>query len=131
MNKLSQILFFMASILMLSNMSHARPDPTVESQNALGQKIVDTIKVSCSNAHPVDEAKFKECATVRYDAMKWFFSTLYHHRDTKGIESEGFKKGIECSLKYSPYVNEPGRKQALELSDWLKIKSCYKASLAR
>ena len=130
MNKIiSLVQYTIIALLLSSNFAQARPDPTIESQNAVGQKIVDAIKVSCSNAHPIDEAKFIECATVRYDAMKWFFSTLYKNRDTKGIQSTEFKKGIDCTEKYSPNVNEPGRKKAIELADWLKIKSCYQKAL--
>ena len=111
------------------NTSLARPDVTEKSQRAIGIKIVDAIKVTCSNMHPIDDVKYKECASVRYEAMKWFFSKFYHYRDTKGVESKEFKYGIECSLKYSPKVNEIGRKQALELAEWLKVKSCYKKML--
>ena len=114
-----------------SNVAYSRPAPSEDGLKATFKKMVDVIRESCSKRHPLDDKKFQECATVRHSAMNWYFTTLFKYRDTKGINSIEFKKGIDCAEKYSPTVNEPGRKMALERADWLNVKSCYQKALNR
>lgn len=119
-------LFFLFSLNV-----HARPAPSEESLKATFYKIRDAIRISCNKEYPTDDKKFQECASTRDSSMVWFFTTLYNYRDRKGINSIEFKKGIDCSELYSPSVNEPGRKKALELADWIKVKSCYLNALSK
>ncbi len=94
-----------------------------------GQLIVDSIKDSCKQRYPSNEQEFRQCAIMRYDAMKAFFTKLYHYRDTKGIRSDEFKKGLSCVEKASPMVQEPGRQVAIERADWIKANDCYESAL--
>lgn len=105
--------------------------PSQESLNATGQLLVDTIKQNCRKEHPTDEARFVGCATTRYDAMVRFLGKLYSYRDTKGVNSTEFRKGVECIDIASPSVVEFGRKKAMEHADWVKADDCYSASLRR
>lgn len=97
--------------------------------DATGQLIVDTIKKMCKQDHPGNQQKFRECAIDRYDAMKSFFTKLFHQRDTKGISSDEFNSGITCLEKASPSVRESGRKFAIERADWITANSCYESAL--
>lgn len=103
--------------------------PSQESLNATGQLFVDTIKDMCRQRHPDDEQEFRNCAVKRYDAMKGFLTKLYHYRDTKGIRSDEFKKGLACIESASPAVREQGRKVAVERADWIRANDCYESAL--
>tara|TARA_R110002110_G_scaffold207950_2_gene420150 strand:+ start:471 stop:863 length:393 start_codon:yes stop_codon:yes gene_type:complete len=103
--------------------------PSQQSLNATGQLIVDTIKDMCRQRHPDDEQEFRNCAVKRYDAMKGFFTKLYHYRDTMGIQSDEFKKGLACIESASPAVREQGRKVAVERADWIRANDCYESAL--
>ena len=107
--------------------SHAQPSQ--QSLDATGQLIVDTIKDMCRQRHPDNEQEFRECAVKRYDAMKGFFTKLFHYRDTKGIRSDEFKKGLACIENASPAVREQGRKVAVERADWIRANDCYESAL--
>ena len=97
--------------------------------DATGQLIVDTIKKTCKQDHPGNQQEFRECAIKRYDAMRSFFAKLFHQRDTKGISSDEFKRGITCLEKASPSVRERARKFAIERADWTTANSCYESAL--
>jgi len=103
--------------------------PANADLKATGQLIVDTIKNGCKKEYPNDEEQFRKCAMGRYDAMKSFHEKLYHYRDTKGVNSVEFKKGISCVDRASPSVDEPGRKVAIEKADWIKANKCYESEL--
>ena len=107
--------------------SHAQTGP--QSLDATGQLIVDTIKQNCKQIHPINEQEFRGCAIQRYDAMRSFFAKLFHHRDTKGIGSNNFKRGIICLENASPPVEERGRKFAVERVDWISANACYETAL--
>jgi hypothetical protein len=107
--------------------SHAQSNQ--QSLDATGQLIVDTIKDMCRQFHPDDEQEFRECAVERYDAMRGFFTKLYHYRDTKGIRSDEFKKGLACIENASPTVQEQGREVAVERADWIRANDCYESAL--
>lgn len=107
--------------------SHAQPSE--QSLDATGQLIVDSIKDMCRQRHPDNEQKLRECAVKQYDAMKGFFTKLYHYRDTKGIRSDEFKKGLACIDEAAPAVREQGRKVAVERADWVRANDCYEADL--
>lgn len=107
----------------------SQAQPSQQSLDATGQLIVDSIKDMCRERHPDNEQEFRECAVKRYDAMKGFFTKLYHYRDTNGIRSEEFKKGLACIEDASPAVQEQGRKVAVEQADWIRANDCYEAAL--
>jgi hypothetical protein len=108
-------------------LTHAQPSQ--QSLDAQGQLIADTIKDRCRRMYPDDEQQFRECATKQYDAMKAFFTKLFHYRDTMGIRSNEFKKGIACVENASPAAQEQGRKVAVEKADWIEANDCYESVL--
>jgi hypothetical protein len=129
-----RLVFCILSVVAMLSMawSDAAPlhaQPSQESLNATGRRIVETIKEMCRQRHPDNEQGFRKCAVKRYDAMKGFFAKLYHYRDTKGTRSDEFKKGIACLDNASPRVQEPGREVAVERADWVKANECYEAAL--
>ncbi len=131
-NKLKN--YFIVSIALLSTFmvlekSFARSKPTQESLNATFQLQVDKIKEGCKKENPKDNYKYKDCSVVRYNSMISFYGKLFRYRDTKGIRSVEFEKGIICVEKYSPSVNDENRKKAIELANWIMVNKCYDAAL--
>jgi len=107
--------------------SHAQPSQ--QSLAATEQLWIDNINKTCRELHPDDEREYRECAVKRQDAMKAFFTKLYHYRDTRGIRSDEFEKGLSCLENASPAVREQGRKVAVERADWIKANDCYESAL--
>lgn len=117
------------STFSFSENSFARRQPTQESINATFQLQVDKIKEGCKNENPENDSKYKNCSIVRYKSMISFYEKLFRYRDTKGIGSAEFRKGIGCLDRYSPLVNEENRKKAIELTNWIMANKCYESSL--
>lgn len=97
--------------------------------DSTGQKFVDNIKDTCRQRYPDNEQDFRGCAAEQYDAMTEFFGKLFRYRDTKGMRSTEFKKGITCIDNASPAVREQRRKVAVERADWIKANDCYESAL--
>ena len=120
-----------SALFVSTNIAYSRPIPSEESLKATFDKMLYVIRDKCTKEYPVNDKKFQKCVSSTHSAMNWFFTTLFSYRDTKGINSEGFKKGIDCAEKYSPAVSEPGRKVSLEQANWLYVKNCYQEALSK
>lgn len=110
--------------LIAGNTAHAADDCGI---TATFQSFIDFIKFGCHQEFPNDQAKWVECSTRRYEAMKAFHEKLYRYRDTQGIQSAGFKRGLDCVDEASPRVNEPDRKIAMERANWIKANNCLES----
>lgn len=123
------IAIILFSVLVLPESSFARRQASQEQLNATGQLQVDKIKEVCKRENPNNDTMYRDCATLRYNSMRLFYTKLFQQRDTKGAQSSEFKKGIDCIFKASPSVNEPNRKKAVELADWIMANKCYEEAL--
>ena len=68
----------------------ANAEPTKESLDATGQLMVDTIKENCRQAHPNDESEYRNCATVRYEAMRPFLRCYFTIETQKARNRRNF-----------------------------------------